>query len=140
VFDAYVNIGSLHVKLRTLGERYPQAKFIIATSHDGSADASTRNILEAVSSRNVAVLPADATDKWKVVCEHLRCAPPVSAFPEMADIGQRRLLDASVEPSPVPATKDGKRDSSPWVVESIGDGEAFVPWLQAIRRRESGPA
>lgn len=118
VFDAYVNIGSLQAKVRRLGERYPQAKFIMATSQDGSADASTRDILEGVSGRNVAVLPAEATNKWKVVCEHLRCPPPACPFPEITDIGQRRLLDTSVEPTPVAAGKDAKRDSSPWVVES----------------------
>lgn len=118
VFDAYVNIGSLQAKAGTLGERYPRAKFIITTSQDGSSDASTLDIVEGVSGRNVAVLPAEAANKWKVVCEHLRCPPPVCPFPEITDVGQRRLLDASVEPSPVAAGKDAKRDSSPWVVES----------------------
>jgi hypothetical protein len=118
VFDAYVNIGSLQAKAGTLGERYPRAKFIITTSQDGSSDASTLDIVGGVSGLNVAVLPAEAANKWKVVCEHLRCPPPVCPFPEITDVDQRRLLDASVEPSPVAAGKDAKRDSSPWVVES----------------------
>ena len=75
------------------------------------------DIVEALSGQNVAVLPIEAADKWKVVCEHLRCPPPVCPFPELRDIGQRWLLDASVQPSPVAAEKDAKRDNSPWVVE-----------------------
>ena len=118
VFDAYVNIGSLQSKMRLLGERYPRAKFIITTRQDGSSNASTLEISEGVSGCNVAVLPAEAGNKWKVVCEHLRCPPPTCPFPEISDVGQRRLLDAGVEPRPVVARKDRKRDSSPWVVES----------------------
>ena len=74
-------------------------------------------MVEGVNGRNVAGLPAQAANKWKVVCEHLRCPPPVCPFPEITDVGQRRLLDLSVEPSSVTAGKDAKRDSSPWVVE-----------------------
>jgi len=118
VFDAYVNIGSLQARAGTLVERYPRAKFIFTTSQDGSSDARTLDMVEGVSGRNVAVLPAEAANKWKVVCEHLRCPPPVCSFPEIADVGQRRLLDVSAEPSSVAARKDAKRDCSPWVVES----------------------
>ena len=117
VFDAYVNIGSIQAKAGTLGKRYPRAKFIITTSQDRDYAASSLKIAEGVSGWNVAVLPAEATNKWKVVCEHLRCPPPVCPFPEIADVGQRRLLATSLEPSPVAAGMDAKRDSSPWVVE-----------------------
>lgn len=118
VFDAYVNIGSLQAKTGQLGERYPQAKFIITRSQDGSSDAKMLDMVEGVTGRTVAVLPAEAANKWKVVCEHLRCPPPVCRFPEIADVGQRRLLDVSVEPISVTAGRVAKRDSSPWVVES----------------------
>jgi GR25 family glycosyltransferase involved in LPS biosynthesis len=118
VFDAYVNIGSLQAKVGTLRERYPQAKFIFTTSQDGSLDVSMLDIAEGVSGRNVAVLPADGTNKWKKVCEHLRCPPPVSPFPEITDVGQRWLLAEEAEPNLVPAGKNAKRDSSPWLVES----------------------
>ena len=118
VFDAYVNIRSVQANLAMLRERYPQAKFIITRKGDGSADARMLDIVETLSGKNVAVLPIEAADKWKVICEHLRCPPPVCPFPELRDIGQRWLLDASVQPSPVAAVKDAKRDNSPWVVEA----------------------
>lgn len=118
VFDAYVNIGSLQAKADTLRKRYPQAKFIITTSQSGRSAAGTPEIVHGMSGRNVAVLPAEAANKWKLVCEHLRCPPPVCPFPAITDVGQRRLLDASAKTGPVTAGKDAKHDSSPWVVES----------------------
>jgi len=118
VFDAYVNIGSLKAKVCALREHYPRAKFIITTNEAGASDGSTLDILDGMSDCDVAVLRSDTANKWKVICEHLRCAPPVCSFPEIADLGQRRLLDTNVEASPVVAGKIPKRDKSPWVVES----------------------
>ena len=40
VFDAYVNIGSLQVKVRTLREQYPRAKFIITTNEAETSNGS----------------------------------------------------------------------------------------------------
>ncbi|MEX2491670.1 MAG: family 16 glycosylhydrolase [Nitrospirales bacterium] len=117
VFDAYVNIGSLQAKAGTLCERYPRARFIITRSQDESSDDRALDIVERLNGRNVALLPVEAPSKWKVVCEHLRCPPPASPFPEIADVRQRPLV-VSVGPSSVTAGKDAKRDSSPWVVES----------------------
>ena len=118
VFDAYVNIGSLLAKAGTLGQRYPRAKFIITRSQDGNSDARTLDVVAGVNGRNVAVLPAEVGNKWKVICEHLRCPPPACSFPDIADVGQRQLLDRSAEPSSIAAGRDAKRDSSPWVVEA----------------------
>ena len=116
VFDAYVNIGSLQAKATTLAQRYPQAKFIVTEREDGSSNTGTLDLLQGVSGDNIAVLSMEATNKWAVVCEHLRCPPPGSSFPERLDVGQRRLVDASERPSPAAANKDAKRDRSPWVV------------------------
>ena len=113
VFDAYVNIGSLRAKTATLRARYPRAKFIITTSPRGLVESD----VDVPDGRDVAVLGSDVANKWRIVCEHLRCAPPVSSFPEIADLGQREL-DASSDASPVAAAKQLKRDRSPWVVES----------------------
>jgi hypothetical protein len=118
VFDAYVNIGSLQGKAQTLREQYPRAKFIITTSDTETSNSSTLKNLDSMSGYDVAVLRSDAANKWKVVCEYLRCAPPVCPFPEVEDLGQRQLLAASVETNPAVTRKDLKRDNSPWVVES----------------------
>src|SRR5680860_197004 len=118
VFDAYVNIGSLQAKAGTLRERYPRAKFIITASQDRILAGSALNILGGMSDCDVAVLRSDAANKWTVVCEHLRCPPPICSFPENADVGQRLLVDAYVELGHVATETDPRRDRSPWVIES----------------------
>lgn len=118
VFDAYVNIGCLTGRVRELRQRYPQAMFI-ATRRE--ADAVDEILLDGFNDLNgsgVAVLHSDEINKWQVVCEHLRCAPPVCSFPEITDLGQRRILCFNQESSPGASRKAPKRDRSPWVVES----------------------
>ncbi|MFV2044834.1 MAG: family 16 glycosylhydrolase [Anaerolineales bacterium] len=118
VFDAYVNIGSLTGKARELRERYPQAKFIVTTSETSIVDDSHFDVVGDINGSDIDVLHSDASNKWQVVCEHLKCAPPICSFPELADLGQRRLLGMGLETSPVVSGKAPKRDRSPWVVES----------------------
>ena len=117
VFDAYVNIKSLAGEARALRERYPQAKFIFTTSKTGIEDDSYLKIPDDFNGADIAVLPLEATNKWQVVCEHLRCAPPACSFPELADLGQRKLLCGTIEAGEVLNCETPKRDKSPWVVE-----------------------
>ena len=117
VFDAYVNIGSLKASTATLRERHPGARFII-TTHGGASNGSGVNLPDGLTGGDVAVLRADAVDKWRVICEHLKCAPPVCSFPEIADLGQWPLLHASAKAGPTTVARSGpRRDPSPWVVE-----------------------
>jgi len=116
VFDAYVNIGSLEASAATLKKRHPGAKFMVTTSNGVASNGNGVSIPDGLSGEEIAVLHMDAADKWKTVCEHLRCAPPACAFPVIADVGQRRLLGAGTR-SPVPLSEP-RRDLSPWVVES----------------------
>jgi GR25 family glycosyltransferase involved in LPS biosynthesis len=136
VFDAYVNIGSLTEKANTLRERYPRAKFIITTSQVETSKDKIFDALNDMSGADVAVLRADAANKWQVVCEHLRCAPPACSFPVIPDFGQRRLLDADPESRSVVRGKYLKRDGSPWVVDSQREwrGIRSVPAVNAARR------
>lgn len=117
VFDAYVNIGSLEASTAMLRERYPRAKFMVTTTKRAASISDGVRLYGGLSGDDVAVLHLDADDKWKVVCEHLRCAPPVCSFPEMADLGQRTLVDVGARTSPAVALNDPRRDLSPWVVE-----------------------
>jgi hypothetical protein len=117
VFNAYVNIGSLYSKIRKLAERYPSAKFFITMGEELSADTVKLDLMEEVNSQHIAVLPAKCVNKWKVVCEHLRCPPPICAFPEIEDVGQRRLLDGGIQLTSADVNENAKRDSSPWVIE-----------------------
>ena len=126
IFDAYVNIRSLAGKVRELRARYPRAKFIITTGKTEIADGIDSNIVDDLKGADTAVLHLEATNKWQVVCEHLRCAPPACSFPELADLGQRQLLDGTIEADAVLSSKTPKRDKSPWIVEPR-------QWWQGIR-------
>ena len=116
VFDAYVNIGSLEASAAVLRERHPGAKFLVTTSNRATANGDGVSLPDGLNG-DVAVLHLDAADKWKTVCEHLRCAPPVCSFPEMADLGQRPLLDESAGTRPPVPLSRLRLDLSPWVVE-----------------------
>ena len=117
VFDAYVNIGSLKEVAATLRKRHPAAKFMVTTSNSAASNGSGVSLPDGLGEDDVAVLHLDAADKWKTVCEHLKCAPPVCSFPEIADLGQRPLLDRGDGTRPPVALSEPRRDLSPWVVE-----------------------
>lgn len=118
VFDAYVNIGSLEANVSTLSERFPRAKFLITSSNGGASNGDGVSMPDGLSSADVAVVHLEDTDKWKIVCQHLRCAPPVCSFPALADLGQRPLLNSDFGILPPVELHEPRRDPSPWVVES----------------------
>jgi GR25 family glycosyltransferase involved in LPS biosynthesis len=117
VFNAYVNIGSLAGKIPELRRLYPHAKFIATTSQSGAVDDISLNGIGNVANSD-AVLRLDEANKWRLLCEHLKCAPPVCSFPRIADLGQRRVYGLGHDRRPAVAKKTPKRDRSPWVVES----------------------
>src|SRR4029077_20623536 len=82
VFDAYVNIGSLGANIRALRSRYPKAKFILTSAKGIIADDTFLNINveNDLNGADIAVLHSEEPNRWKVVCEHLRCAPPTCSF------------------------------------------------------------
>lgn len=118
VFDAYVNIEALGEKVRNLKVRYPKAKFIITTSKAESTDDIYLKILNDLNGADIVVLPVEASNKWQVVCEHLRSAPPACSFPELADLGQRQLQGKTIEANMALSCETPKRDKSPWVIET----------------------
>jgi GR25 family glycosyltransferase involved in LPS biosynthesis len=117
VFDAYVNIGSLNTKVRELRSRYPKAKFIITAANDINSVYSSQSVEADLKDADIAVLHIDEINKWQVVCEYLRCAPPSCSFPVLKDLGQRPILDEIMEAEQVLKCKIPKRDNSPWLVE-----------------------
>lgn len=138
IFDAYVNIGSLAEKARELSQLYPCAKFIATTSQGAAVnDISMDSIGDMTAS--VAVLHSDEANKWRILCEHLKCAPPVCSFPKITDHGQRRVLDVRPDSDRVGAKKTPKRDRSPWVIESCR-GWKGIHTAPANRAQTSGEA
>ncbi|KKK60620.1 hypothetical protein LCGC14_3022550, partial [marine sediment metagenome] len=118
VFDAYVNIGSLDTKVRKLRIRYPKAKFILTTVKEIIADGTFLSMEDDLKVADLTILHSEELNRWQVVCEHLRCAPPTCSYPVLKDLGQRPILDEIIESNQVIKFKNPKRDNSPWVVES----------------------
>jgi len=118
VFDAYVNIGSLAVKVRELRSRYPTAKFILTTTTGIDAEDTFASVEDGLNGADIAVLHSEEPNKWQVVCEHLRCAPPTCSFPTLKELGQRPILKESIEADQFSKCKRPRRDKSPWIVES----------------------
>jgi GR25 family glycosyltransferase involved in LPS biosynthesis len=126
VFDAYVNIGSLNTNVRELRSRYPKAKFILAAAEGITADDTFLSVEDDLNGADIAVLHSEEPNRWQVVCEHLRCAPPTCSFPTLKDLGQRPILDGTNEADQAPKCKTPRRDKSPWIIEPR-------KWWQGIR-------
>jgi GR25 family glycosyltransferase involved in LPS biosynthesis len=126
VFDAYVNIGSLGSNVRKLRSLYPKAKFIFTAAKGIASDDIFESITDELNGAHIAVLHTEEPNKWQVICEHLRCAPPTSSFPELEDLGQRPTPQGEMGKDQLPISKKPKWDKSPWVVESR-------KWWQGIR-------
>ena len=118
IFNAYVNIGSLGVKINELRILYPMAKFILTVDNEAAADDTFTLIEDSLKGVNLTILHSKELNKWRVICEHLRCAPPKCLYPVLEDIGQRPILNKGNEGERSIKIKIPKRDSSPWVIES----------------------
>jgi GR25 family glycosyltransferase involved in LPS biosynthesis len=117
VFDAYVNIGSLDASVRELRSRYPKAKFILTAAKGITTDGTFLSVVDDLNGADVAVLHSEEPNRWQAVCEHLRCAPPTCSYPALKDLGQRPILERTIEADQVLKCKSPRRDKSPWVVE-----------------------
>lgn len=117
VFDAYVNIGSLDASVRELRSRYPKAKFILTAAKGITTEGTFLSVEDDFNGADTAVLHSEEPNRWQVVCEHLRCAPPTCSYPALKDLGQRSILDGTIEADQVQKCKNPRRDKSPWVVE-----------------------
>lgn len=117
VFDAYVNIRSLYSSVAALKDRYPNAKFIMTAGDSARSSGDVVWLPDELTHADVAVLHRRASDKWRTVCEHLRCAPPACAFPEMPDLGSRPLAKVGGATRLPVNSRELRRDLSPWVIE-----------------------
>lgn len=125
VFNAYVNIGSLDTNIKEIINRYPKAKFILTTAIGTRVDHTVLKMKNKLDRTDLVILPVDMSNKWQVICEHLRCAPPRCPFPELQDIGQRPIINETSESNKVFNSKHFKHDDSPWVI-------GYKKWWQGI--------
>jgi GR25 family glycosyltransferase involved in LPS biosynthesis len=117
VFDAYVNIGSLYGSITELQIRYPKAKFIITAVNDITVENTFLLMKDDLNGADITVLHLENPNRWQIICEHLRCAPPTCSYPVLKDLGQRPILDEEVEAKQILRFKVPMRDRSQWVVE-----------------------
>jgi len=117
VFNAYVNVGCLEAIVEDLRRGYPHAKFIVTAPPGGAANQSAWSVPSSLEGADVVVLESGDANAWRILCEHLRCAPPSCSFPRLADMGQRHILEASPQPDFARTRATPERDRSPWLVE-----------------------
>lgn len=117
VFNAYVNVGRLDAMVEDLRCSYPEAKFIVTAAPGDHAAEIVRDFLARLASADVIVLDTGDINAWRVLCEHLRCAPPLCPFPTLEDLGQRPVIETSRQSIHSRGRAASKWDRSPWIVE-----------------------
>lgn len=125
-FGAYVNVGALTMEIEHLRHLYPHAKFVITTRSSDADDPAFREILARLEGADVALLNTRRADAWRVLCEHLRCVPPLSPFPRIDDLGQRDIVEVRGEGGRLPVPAKSKWDRSPWIAEPKHDDWAGI--------------
>lgn len=118
IFDAYVNIGSLNARVGEIKVRYPKAKFILTRNEDKTEDLEFNKLRKSLEDADIAILHSGEMKKWRIVCEHLVCAPPSCSYPKLKDVGQRSILDENRDLNQDFNLNQPKHDDSPWVIES----------------------
>lgn len=98
IFNAYVNIGVLSNIVEKLKTIYPDAVFL-STEELQTSDNQSLN-------------------KWKLICEKLRCPPPLAVFPDLNDVGQRQITVGNSASLSVSNTRNQVHDTSPWITET----------------------
>ena len=125
-FGAYVNVGSLTTEIEHLRHLYPHAKFVITTSSSDADNPASRELLARLEGADVTLLATGEADAWRVLCEHLRCVPPLSPFPGIDDLGQRDVVEGRGEGFRLPVAAKPKWDRSPWIVGPKHDDWAGI--------------
>lgn len=122
VFNAYVNVGCLNSMIGDLRRGYPKAKFIVTALPGDVATWTAWTGPSGLEGADVIVLGSDRVNAWRILCEHLKCAPPACAFPKLDDLGYRQAIEAGLWRDLGGKRSTPERDRSPWVVESVHRG------------------
>lgn len=138
IFNAYVNIGCLEEKVKELQIIYPKAKFILTAVKEVTASGVFMNIEDGFTDADLTILHSEELNKWRVICEHLRCAPPTCPYPTVKDIGQIPILNEIIESNQGIKFKSLKRDNSPWVVEWRKWWRGICPVASEGRQTDNG--
>ncbi|MBW8003707.1 MAG: family 16 glycosylhydrolase [Planctomycetes bacterium] len=138
VFDAYVNVGGLEDVCIEITKAYPSARFIVTVNSEMKFEEAEREVINAGTvggdaialhkifrlvqrlrqyEGNLLILPMDASNKWRLICEFLDCYPPASDYPALPDQSQRRTRASSSKygVNHFPRSRRLKFDNSPWI-------------------------
>lgn len=115
-FNAYVNISILKDNIRDLLKSFPNAKIIFTLSGNELMEESFMSI-EYLDTNNFVILNSAEPNKWKVLCQLLRIAPPDSTFPNLIDKGSRNFKINLNSNYKIVGLEKLKHDSSPWVLD-----------------------
>jgi GR25 family glycosyltransferase involved in LPS biosynthesis len=118
VFNAYVNVRCLESMIGDLRRDYPQAKFIVTVFQEDDASQTDWSFPTGLEGSDLLVLDVSNVNAWRILCEHLKCAPPSCSFPKVGDLGQRQTIEPGLQPDLARRGARPKRDRSPWIVES----------------------
>ncbi|MGO4855426.1 family 16 glycosylhydrolase [Phaeovulum sp. W22_SRMD_FR3] len=116
LFNAYVNVGCLAPEIGSLRASYPDAKFILTQSVHDDYNREAKSIVSGLAGADVIVFDSKKADAWRVLCDHLRCAPPQCAFPIVEDQGQRRAVNVHKNSNLAIRSVQAKWDQSPWII------------------------
>lgn len=116
IFNAYVNVGRTEAMIEELRRSYPQAKYIVTASPGVPAPEAVQNLMGRLQGADAIILNTRDIHAWRILCEHLRCVPPLCPFPTLEDLGQRPVSEAFRAPNQLLKRERRKWDRSPWIV------------------------
>mgnify|MGYP003673366559 CR=1 FL=1 len=116
LFNAYVNIAVLKDYTNDLKRLYPNAKYIITLKKNEMMNTRYLRLIENLDKDDYVILNSKESNKWQIICQHLRTAPPDSSFPELIDKGNRRFRIPMKESKKLGELGKLQYDSSPWVI------------------------
>lgn len=125
-FNAYVNIGCLSRRISLLKKQYPQAKFIVTIDDSQKTDEVTSKIIKDLVDTDCVTLHSGEKNKWKIICEHLQCPPPISTYPEIADILPRQIIEGGAKEKVSNSEINMTHDSSPWILDIKKSKNGFI--------------
>lgn len=119
-FNAYVNIKCIEEQLADLCKTYPKSYLIIFSK------GLSKDRLESLRkdwSKRVLIFNEQESLTWKPICEFFGMVPPVSPFPKLLGLGQRKYISKENKSTNTinRSSKWLKADESPWIIPQSND-------------------
>jgi len=123
-FDAYVNVKCVEDHLGELCKIYPKSYLIVFSKNLSKEELEN---LREVWSERVLILNEQQSVTWKPICEFFGIVPPVSPFPKLLGLGQRKYVserNIHINNSNV-FSKWLKADDSPWIIPQSNEWQGL---------------